>query len=49
MDEQRLRDLITKAIEGLPAGNVSIERLVQSHDIDTDANRVRVEITFELR
>jgi hypothetical protein len=49
MDDQRLKELIGKAIESLPAANVSIVRLVQFHDIDRDASRVRVEITFDLR
>lgn len=49
MDEQRLKDLITRAIESLPAGNVAIERLKKSYDANSDANRVRVEITFDLR
>jgi hypothetical protein len=49
MNEQRLRDLIAQAIERLPAQNVNIVRLVQFHDIESDANRVRVEITFDLR
>lgn len=49
MDEQRLKDTITDAIEKMMASNVRIERLVQSHDIESDATRVRLEITFDLR
>lgn len=49
MDDQRLKELIGKAIENLPAANVSIVRLLQVHDIERDATRVRVEITFDLR
>jgi hypothetical protein len=49
MDNQRLKELIGKAIESLPAANVRIVRLLQVHDIERDANRVRVEITFDLR
>jgi hypothetical protein len=49
MDKQSLTDLIAKAIESMPAANVAIERLEQSYDATRDANRVRVEITFDLR
>lgn len=49
MDEQRLKDMITDALEKLMAKSVRIERLVQVYDIDKDVTRVRVEIEFDLR
>lgn len=36
-------------VMALVGHNIEIVRLKQDHDIDTDATKVRVEITFELR
>jgi hypothetical protein len=49
MNDDALKTAVALAVKTLPASNVRIERLAQSHDIDRDVTRVRVEITFDLR
>lgn len=50
MDKDKLADLIAAALEAIPgldARNVKIESMRTDHDIDTDASKARVEITFD--
>lgn len=49
MDTKEAIIAAIEASEVLKASKVKIVRLEQDHDIETDASRVRVEITFNVR
>lgn len=49
MDTERAIIAAIEASEVLKASEIKIVRIAQDHDIETDHNRVRVELTFNAR
>lgn len=49
MDTEKAIIEAIEASEVLKAWGIKIVRIAQDHDIETDANRVRVELTFNVR